>query len=128
MVNEELEQLISDGIRFLESITRYYGIDRGMEVWNAMGEAVGKEVKGKIFFAMISGASNAEVSFRVGTADTSGNAVNVIKTVRSYTGMGLKEAKDLWDHSKGYVSVVKVSPDDVRKLRDDLRNFGCLVF
>lgn len=128
MNEETLEKVVFDGIRFLESLINHYGADKGMEVWEAMGEAVGNEVKGRIFFAMVSNNFTSRVKFRSGNAIPEGNAVAVIKTIRAYTGYGLKEAKDVWDNSKGGIAEVQGKPDEIRRLRMDLITLGCEVF
>ena len=119
------ESVVYDGIRFLESLTRYYGSQKGMEVWNAMGESMGKEVKGKIFFAMLTGQTSGRLRFAAGTCT---QAVPVIKTIRSATGLGLKEAKDIWDASRITPQVIEISPDGARDLSKSLRELGCIVF
>ena len=126
MSDAEFESVVFDGIRFLESLTKYYGPEKGMEVWNAMGEAMGKEVKGKVFFAMLTGETGGRVRFRADQAEH-GNAVAVIKTIRTYTGLGLKEAKDLWDASKTAATVIQVNPSEHRALAKSLRELGCAV-
>lgn len=128
MNEETLEKVVFDGIRFLESLIDHYGADKGMEVWEAMGDAVGNEVKGRIFFAMVSNNFTTRVKFRAGDAEAAGNSVSVIKTIRAYTGYGLKEAKDVWDLSKGSISEVQGKPDEIRRLRFDLISLGCDVF
>ena len=127
--DKTMDMVIRDGIRFMESLTRHYGSDRGQEIWEGIGEIVGKEVKGKIFFAMITGETITDrVFFNVGTADTRGNAVPVIKAIRTYTGLGLKEAKDQWDNSKFGRGVVQcASYDNARELITNLRILGCNV-
>lgn len=129
MTDETMDMVIRDGIRFMESLTRHYGSDRGQEIWEGIGEIVGKEVKGKIFFAMITGETITDrVFFNVGTADNRGNAVPVIKAIRVATGLGLKEAKDQWDNSKVGRGIVQCpSYDTARELIKDLRNLGCNV-
>ena len=124
--NELLDAVVFDGIRFLESLTKYYGTDKGMEVWNAFGEVMGKEIKGKVFFAMLTGETGGRVRFRADQAEH-GNAVAVIKTIRTYTGLGLKEAKDIWDLSKSTPAVVSVNPNQHRDLAKELRALGCAV-
>ena len=51
--------LISDSIRFLESLGNYYGAERAMEVWQALGPTVGDDVKGQVFMTMLSGNGNS---------------------------------------------------------------------
>ena len=121
----ELQNVIFDGIQFLESITAYYGPEKGMEVWEAIGTAAGREVKGKVFFAMLTGGYNGRISFRAGKAESYGNAVPVIKCIRACTGFGLKEAKDLWDLSKTAPANIKVNPIDHKNVVKELRNLGC---
>lgn len=124
MEDPNLEALIYDGIRFVESLTRYYGAEKGQEVWNALGEAVGREVKGKIFFALLTGQTGGRVRFSAGNCQ---QAVPVIKTIRTFTGWGLKEAKDAWDRSKLEPQTLDVSPDQQRAFSKSLRDLGCNV-
>lgn len=129
MADETMDMVVRDGIRFMESITRHYGPDRGQEIWEGISEVVGKEVKGKIFFAMITGdALTDRVVFTSGTASQSGNAVAVIKAIRNASGLGLKEAKDQWDHSlTGRGTVQCPTYEAARGLISDLRNLGCKI-
>jgi ribosomal protein L7/L12 len=126
--NTELAYVIADGIQFLRSITQYYGTDKGMEVWNAMGEAMGKEIKGQVFFKMLTGETGTIVRFTAGQAHDNGNAVPVIKAIRVATGLGLKEAKDMWDESKiKSVSIRLNATDEARILGRELRTLGCII-
>lgn len=110
---DSLDEVIFDGIRFMESIARHYGAERSIELWNKMGEAFGDEVKGKVFFAMLTGESSDRIRISRGTCN---QAVAAIKTIRLATGMGLKEAKDAWD----LTAIKTVVIDGVqRELRND---------
>lgn len=126
---DTMEMVVRDGIRFMESLTRHYGAERGQEIWKDIGEVVGKEVRGKIFFAMITGETLTDrVTFTCGDAERRGHAVPVIKAIRIATGLGLKEAKDQWDHSKSTRGVVQcASYDDARDLVKNLRDLGCRI-
>jgi ribosomal protein L7/L12 len=126
MTTDTLDEVIFDGIRFLESLTRHYGPEKGMEVWEAIGSVAGKEVKGKVFFAMLTGSTNGRIRMSAGNAVAT-NAVAVIKCIRSYTGFGLKEAKDLWDESKINTVTIDVAPGKQREFSLDLKNLGCIV-
>jgi ribosomal protein L7/L12 len=124
-----MEMVVRDGIRFIESLTRHYGPERGQEIWKGIGDVVGKEVRGKIFFAMITGETLSDrVTFTCGDADRRGHDVPVIKAIRIASGLGLKEAKDQWDHSKTMRGVVQCSSyEDARALVKNLRDLGCSV-
>lgn len=97
--NPDYPCLISDGIQFLESLSRIYGPERAHEVWLSMKDAMGREVQMDIFSAMLKGDIGGRINFRVVNSN-SAEAVNTIKVIREYSGCGLKEAKDLWDKAK----------------------------
>ncbi len=122
--NDPLDDVVFDGIRFLESLTRYYGAEKGMEVWNKMGEAVGDEIKGKVFFSMLTGDSSSRVRIQAGTCT---EAVAAIKAIRIGTGYGLKEAKDAWDLSKVKVVTLDVAHEEKREMVRTLRTLGMMV-
>lgn len=122
-----IDAVIYDGIRFLESMTKHYGPEKGMELWNSMGEAMGREVKGKIFFAMVTGATTGKVKFAADLAVSNNNAIPVIKAIRAYTKLSLKESKDLWDQSRISLVTVEVDPYRQRELVTDLKELGCRV-
>lgn len=126
MVNQDnqLDEVIFDGIRFLESLTRHYGAEKGMAVWEKMGEAVGDEIKGKVFFSMLTGESSNRVRIQAGTCT---EAVAAIKAIRMGTGMGLKEAKDAWDLSKIKVVTLDTDREEKRGMVRELRRIGMVV-
>lgn len=122
--NDSLDEVVFDGIRFLESLTRHYGAEQGMAVWEKMGEAVGDEIKGKVFFSMLTGESSNRVRIQAGTCT---EAVAAIKAIRMGTGMGLKEAKDAWDLSKIKVVVLDTDREEKRGMVRELRRIGMMV-
>jgi ribosomal protein L7/L12 len=120
-----MDEVVFDGIRFLESLTRHYGPEKGIAVWEQMGEVMGDEVKGKIFFAMLAGDRSNRVRVRVGTCT---QAVSAIKAIRMATGYSLKEAKDAWDRSKDQVVTIdNVQLDAKHELVRTLRDLGMIV-
>lgn len=123
-MNESFEEVVFDGIRFLESLTRHYGAEKGMEVWEKLGEAVGDEVKGKVFFSMLTGESSNRIRIQRGTCT---EAVAAIKAIRSGTGLGLKEAKDMWDLSQIKTVVLELHHEEKRGTARDLRKLGMIV-
>lgn len=120
-----IDEVVFDGIRFLESLTRHYGAERGMEVWEKMGEVLGPDIKGQVFFSMLTGESSNRVRIQAGTCT---EAVAAIKAIRAGTGYGLKEAKDAWDLSKHQVVVLdNVNREEKRNMVKTLRNIGMVV-
>jgi len=124
-----LEQVITDGIQFVKSLTEYYGSTKGQEVWRAMGDAVGKSLQNKIFLAMLTGQSGLNVSFKADKSISLNNAIPVIKCIRMHTGYSLRDAKDAWEESKLKTCIIQMSSGaNVAEFRKDLRQLGCLVY
>lgn len=127
--------LISDGIRFLQSLNEYYGVDRAMAVWSALGPAMGDDVKGQVFMSMLSGnavtmrlqlSRPSPMTFNPSTFG--GIAVPVIKAIRAATGLGLKEAKDLWDETAyKMVWLDCQSRERAQQAKIDLQSLGMTV-
>ena len=76
------------------------------------------------------GAAAAEVEekteFTVVLKEAGASKINVIKTVRELTGLGLKEAKDLVDGAPKPV-LEKVSKEDAEKAKAQLESAGASV-
>ena len=126
---DTMAQVVYDGVRFLQSLTEHYGTDKGMEFWEAFGTIMGKEVKGRVFFAMLTGESSGRIRFTTDTTNYNPNAVACIKAIRTATGFGLKEAKDLFDMSKSKVVHADcTTPEHGRKLAKELRDLGCRIY
>ena len=125
--------MINDGIRFLQSLNEYYGVDRAMTVWSALGPVMGDEVKGQVFMSMLSG-NTATMRLQLSrsvvpyTGHTHNIAVPVIKAIRAATGMGLKEAKDKWDETAyNMVWLDCQSRNHAEQARTELQSLGMVV-
>ena len=117
--------VISTGLHFLRAITEAYGPDVGMRLWETIANTLDPDVKGQIFFAMLTGQTTSRVHFSTGASH---QPVWAIKAIRMATGCGLKEAKDIYDMGKvKTVSVDVHTADDRRELIKCLRDAGCLV-
>ena len=55
---EHKTAIISNGLHFMRAITEAYGADKGMELWDTIASTLDPDVKGQIFFAMITGNYN----------------------------------------------------------------------
>ncbi len=71
-------------------------------------------------------AAEEKTEFTVVLANAGDNKINVIKEVRTITGLGLKEAKDLVE---GAPKTVKegVNKEDAAKIKDQLEKAGAKV-
>ena len=126
--------IITNGIHFMRSITEAYGTDKGMELWEQITSILDPDVKGQIFFAMITGTYNDRVNIKGINHIAHSNAVACIKEIRQWSGLGLKESKDMYDRLRdraGYASgsneVLTVKPEEYAKAVTSLRTVGFIV-
>ena len=121
---EQKTAVISSGLHFMRSITEAYGPDKGLELWDQITSVLDPEVKGQIFFAMITGNYNDRIEIK--DVGEYANAVSCIKEIRTWTGLGLKEAKDAYDrvrHTKKR-EWITVKPADYARAVSGLRGVG----
>jgi hypothetical protein len=125
--DENMDAIVSDGIAFIRSITTAYGSETGMELWETIADTLDPDVKGKIFFALLTGSHEDRVTLSGAVAGS--NKIICIKLIRQYTGLGLVEAKDAYEQAGDYGQQVslKVSPRERRHMIDDLRQNGMIV-
>jgi len=121
--SEYRQDVIQSGINFIRSITEAYGSDDGMRLWENIASVLDPEVKGQIFFALLTGEFNG-IAVLTGS-QPSANKIALIKAVRSVTGMGLKEAKDVCDNLwSGKPQRLKVDPKNRNAVLRELRDAG----
>ena len=123
--DEHMDAIVSDGIAFIRSITTAYGSDKGMELWDTIVNTLDPEIKGKIFFAMLTGSHEDRVTLTGSGAGS--NKIACIKIIRQYTGMGLAESKHAYEEAGFNPVNIKVDPKQRRALIDDLRQNGMVV-
>lgn len=123
------DAIISSGISFMRTITEAYGADEGMKLWDSISSVLSPDVKGEIFFALITGNHSLEVVIRKIPQGGMTNYVEIIKEIRSITSWGLKEAKDCADRARdGIPQIIPVSDKSkVPAIRIDLTRLGCLL-
>jgi hypothetical protein len=131
---EHKTAIISNGLHFLRSITEAYGSEKGMELWEQIALVIDPEVKGQIFFAMITGSYNDRIEIRGVSASGTSNAVACIKEIRQWSGLGLKEAKDIYDRLRSprdswerKSEFIKVNHESYHSAVSGLRNVGLTV-
>ena len=132
MIPEEHKTaIISNGIHFMRSVTDAYGADEGMKLWDSITSVLDEDIRGQIFFAMITGSYNDRIHLKgIGNLGNN-NAVACIKEIRTWSGLGLKESKDIYDRlrNRTYLSdpsteFLKVSPEQYSQAVAGLRNAG----
>lgn len=112
MIPEEYEgAIVQTGIDFMRTVTHAYGAEEGMRLWDTIASTLDPDIKGKMFFALLTGEIDSYLSARVKDIYKEHLRVPGIKVIREVSGLGLKEAKDLHDAMvNGVVVKIKVPP------------------
>lgn len=128
--DQEKEMLISSSIDFLRTITKVYGSEEGMKMWETISNAIDPDIKGKVFFKLLVG--DHEQTITIGSYLHYSNKVSFIRCIREYDirRLGLKEAKDLcemlWD--KNSVIQIQVKPERRNQALAELKSLGCTCY
>ena len=111
----------------MRAITEAYGAEEGLALWEQITSVLDPDVKGQIFFAMITGTHNDTVMLR-GVELTRADRIKCIKEIRTWTGFGLKEAKDASDAVyQGGCIQLRVKPEEHHMAVVGLRNAGFVI-
>lgn len=100
MIPKEHESaILQSGMHFMRSITEAYGADEGMRLWDTIASTLDPDIKGKIFFALLTGQYQDRLSIQLDMSRYNAMVCRVegIKAIREVAGLGLKEAKDIHD-------------------------------
>lgn len=128
MIPEEFKaEIIQNGTMFMRSITKAYGAEEGMQLWETIANTLDPAIKGEIFFAMLTGNSYDD---RITISKSTGiDRVAQIKAIRTVSGLGLKDAKDLHDKLwiGGYPITVECNPKNRITSIRVLQNAGLTV-
>ena len=120
---EYKEDIIQSGINFMRTITEAYGTDEGMKLWDTIATTLDPDVKGQIFFAMLTGDYNGQVT--IASFHHGSDRIKRIKAIRIVTGHGLKEAKDLSDMLDGGKPIkLTINPKQRQAVLSELRDAG----
>lgn len=113
---------------FIRVLSEEYGATQGMNIWDNIRQCLGEQIASDIFLGMLTQAGRSELLIsKVGHDKIAG-----IKAIRLVSGLGLKEAKDLFEmvESSG-PQLIKipdtVSDDTVQQFLRDMRYCGCAV-
>jgi hypothetical protein len=119
---EHRELLVSTGIAFLRSITEAYGTDTGMELWEKINSTLDPDVKGSIFFAMLTGDHQGGILVPMQNVSEKITAIKAVREAAGKDNMGLKEAKDFVESLPYGSLTLKVPVQDrlyaIRRLRE----------
>lgn len=120
--------LVFNSLNFVQSITKNYGAEQGMAMWDTIADTIDRRLKLEVFKAMIGGAQ-VEGRIRIIGAQPSADKITLIKTLRSITGYGLKEAKDSIDslHYNGSCIDIKVAYHEHSRAVRELQQAGFML-
>ena len=102
-------------MELVKALEDKFGVSAAAPVAMAAGPAAGPAA-----------AAEEQTEFSVGIKSIGEKKVEVIKVVRSITGLGLKEAKDLVESAPAVVKDA-VSKEEADKLKKDLETAGASV-
>lgn len=122
---EYKEDILQSGINFMRAITEAYGTDEGMQLWEQIASVLDPDIKGQIFFALLTGDFNGII--KISSVQPGTDRVWRIKAIRTVTtpSLGLKEAKDLSDLlDSGKTIVLNVNPKKRNEALKELRLAG----
>lgn len=124
---EATNAVVRDCLTLLRTITDVHGSEEGMKLWDTIADTLGPAIKGKVFFAMITGNHGDSVTL-VDRMDYSNN-VECIKLIRQYTGLGLRESKQAYEKAgdRGATVTLTVDSKDRTNMISALRQYGMVV-
>ncbi len=97
METEDLDPiLVFNSLNFVQAITKNYGAEQGMAMWDTIANTVDRRLKLEVFKAMMN-PKLLDGRVRIIGAQPSSDKVKLIKTLREYTNHSLKDAKDSID-------------------------------
>ena len=88
--------LVFNSLNFVQAITKNYGAEQGMAMWDTISSTVDRRLKLEVFKAMMN-PTQLDGCVRIAGAQPSADKVRLIKTLREYTKASLKDAKDSVD-------------------------------
>ena len=105
---------VLDCINLVKALEEKWGVSAAAPVAVAAGPAAGAEAEAE------------QTEFDVILTDMGGTKISVIKAVRSITGLGLKDAKDMVESAPKAIKEA-VSKDDADKFKAELEAAGASV-
>jgi len=134
MDNESRDRMINEAFMFMDSIYKFYGEEKGEEMWDIIVTTLDPSIKRHMLMRMFAGDYKSEITIR--KVVTTDKKVHIIKKIREITGLGLKEAKEIADQvcpHRDYpyqnMSPVtfSVDPDRRRVAVRELEELGCII-
>lgn len=130
-VNFDRTDLIYSSINFMETVSKIYGADKGMELWSTIADTIDPELKGQVFLHMLTGSHNSPKLFvRNPLMRRVDKRVELIRCIRTYDRrrLGLLEAKKIIDSlDNGGTVFLEVDPELNPTFKVELRKYGLVA-
>lgn len=125
--SRKAHELIYSAMSFIRTLTQYYGPDKGIELWNTISSTLDQEIRGRIFFTMLTGDHGGQIVIQ--GRDQHADRVRQIKALRSTGEIGLKEAVDLINNldEKNIQIKVNVPTGQRQRITSDLISAGFIL-
>ena len=87
LTSEQEASIIPAAVYFLRALTTSLGPEVGLHVWDQINATIGNDIKGKVFFAMLTGTVGTEIILRGHrNGQTVANKIEIIKAIRVVSG------------------------------------------
>lgn len=130
MTEEQELRIIAHGIQMMKVMSEVHGAEMGMQMWNTIGDTLGAEIKGKIFFAMLKGNVSGSTITIKAVDHQAVQKIPLIKAIRSVDirGLGLTEAKAYSDDliDRGMSVTLHIDGNSYFAAKRELINVGCV--
>ena len=122
------------GLEFIKLVRSYYG----GKTADALAESIGTvmpDYSNDLLLRALSNTNQGFVTVKIpfpgirGTPTDPAGVVHFIKTIRSYLGLGIEDAKDIY--VQAHTRPMKIPVDDPRlavQLQRDLKDLGCEIY
>lgn len=130
LTSDQQSRLLYHSANLLREITTIWGAEQGMLLWEKVAEGLGQDLKGALFFSMITGDYLGDITVK--RLNAQADAIQIIKVIRAATKIGLKEAKDMYDTVKNGIPItITISPEVDNSERMEilrlLESAGCVI-
>lgn len=131
MISEQdKEHVLNSSIEFIRAITKIYGSEEGMKMWETISNTIDPEIKGKVFFKLLVGDYSGDIT--ITNFNNPYHKVSFIRVLRTYDtrNLGLKEAKDMCELLMDKQTQIKIQcKQDQRDLvLREFRSLGATCF
>jgi hypothetical protein len=112
-------------IELSKAVTKQFGYDKGLAVFDAIGKVIGADHKNQIFLKLLKGEVGVDVHFQ---ATEESHIIPVVRAICASSGLNLTDSKTLFEQSKIDFATVNCSSANIAYvLIEDLIAENCVV-